>query len=316
MAASSSLEVRPPLQRIRMAASTLSPARPQANNPARAAALPAASFRPRRFYDLGGLLRNPSPSRFPGTTLMGFGSPSRDSPASRGPLRLRRDLPLLSLMPGPAFAVAFASTSTPALQGFAPRGDRRRSRSVSLAQGLVSLLGFSGWDLAPSACRAPRRGLDLVPLRELARQRLAPPPEGGFALLSLLRRAADCLRASAPRRVRMPDDCPASIRRPPKGAPAQPARRRAAHLHPKVALAGDLTPAPSVPARGRLRSRPRPKAAGVSPLESGSAEWWWRLPRTARRLPVVRSPVGAPVRTGRPVPSRVPSCERAPRPAR
>ena len=61
-------------------------------------------------------------------------------PASRGPLRLRRDLPLLSLMPGPAFAVAFASTSTPALQGFAPRGDRLRSQLVSRLRGLVSLI--------------------------------------------------------------------------------------------------------------------------------------------------------------------------------
>lgn len=69
--------------------------------PARAAALPAAVFRPRRFYGLDGLLRNPSLFEFPRTTLMGFGSPSRDSrlartapfPARSAPLEL--DVPAL-----------------------------------------------------------------------------------------------------------------------------------------------------------------------------------------------------------------------------
>jgi hypothetical protein len=51
--------------------------------PARAAALPAAVFRPRRFYGLDGLLRNPPLSGFPRTTLLGFGSPSRDPRLAR-----------------------------------------------------------------------------------------------------------------------------------------------------------------------------------------------------------------------------------------
>ena len=65
-----------------------------------------------------------------------------------------------------------------ALQGFAPRGDRRRSHSVSLLQGLVSLLGFSLWDLAPSARHPPRRKCGLAPLPEQARQRPAPHRSG------------------------------------------------------------------------------------------------------------------------------------------
>jgi hypothetical protein len=63
-------------------------------------------------------------------------------------------------MAGSASAVASASTEPPVLQGFAPRGDRHRSHSVSLLRGPVSLLGFSLWDLAPPARLAPRRGLD------------------------------------------------------------------------------------------------------------------------------------------------------------
>lgn len=42
-------------------------------------------------------------------------------------------------------------------------------------------MGFSLWDLAPSARLAPRRGLDLSPLREQARQRFDSPPKRSVA---------------------------------------------------------------------------------------------------------------------------------------
>lgn len=45
-------------------------------------------------------------------------------------------------LPGPASAVAFASTGLLHLQGFAPRTDRTRQRLVSHSPGAVSFLGF------------------------------------------------------------------------------------------------------------------------------------------------------------------------------
>ena len=67
LAPSSSLEVSSSLQRSRVAASTS--AGPKAH---RTRLLPAATFRPRRFYDLDGLLRHPLLSGFPRTALVGF----------------------------------------------------------------------------------------------------------------------------------------------------------------------------------------------------------------------------------------------------
>lgn len=116
---------------------------------------PASRFGPRRYLPLRSVLVvsttstvcsaiHPRPG-FPGQRSWGSAHPP-GFPASRGPLRLRCDLPLLNLMTGPASAVTSASTRPSVLQGFAHRGDRRRSQSVSLLQGLVSLMGFTGWD--------------------------------------------------------------------------------------------------------------------------------------------------------------------------
>jgi hypothetical protein len=170
VAPSSSLELLPPLQRMRMAASTLSPAN---------------RLESRRYLPLCSALAVSTASTvcsaihpcsgFPVQRSWGSAHPP-GIPASRGPLRYRRDLPLLNLMTGSASAVASACAVPSVLQGFAPRVDRSRSHSVSLLQGLVSLLGFSLWDLAPSARLALRRGLDLTPPREQARRRFEPPP--------------------------------------------------------------------------------------------------------------------------------------------
>lgn len=53
-----------------------------------------AAFRPRRFYDLDGLLRHSLLPRFPRAALMGFLT-LQGLPDSRGPRRYRRCLPLL-----------------------------------------------------------------------------------------------------------------------------------------------------------------------------------------------------------------------------
>lgn len=133
MAVSSSPEVCPPLQRIRMAASTLAP---------------ASRLEPRRYLPLRSVLVVSTTSTVYSAIHPRTGFPAQHSwgsahlpgiPASRGPLRYRRGLPLLNLMTGPASAVTSASTRPSVLQGFAHRGDRRRSHSVSLMQGLVSL---------------------------------------------------------------------------------------------------------------------------------------------------------------------------------
>jgi hypothetical protein len=171
VASSSSLEVLPPLQRLRMAASTLSPA----NRLEPRLCLPLCSVLAVSTASTVCSAIHPC-SGFPVQRSWGSAHPP-GIPASRGPLRYRRDLPLLNLMTGSASAVAFAIAEPSVLQGFAPRGDRHRSHSVSLLQGLVSLLGFSLWDLAPSARLAPRRGLDLPLLREQARQPPESPPK-------------------------------------------------------------------------------------------------------------------------------------------
>jgi hypothetical protein len=148
---SSSPELLPPLQRMRMAASTL---------------WPANRFESRRCLPLCSALAvfttsavcsaiHPCPG-FPAQHSWGSAHPP-GIPASRGPHRYRSDLPLLNLMSDPASAVAFADVEPSVLQGFAPQGDCRRSHSVSLLQGLLSLLGFSLWNLdRPPACHPER----------------------------------------------------------------------------------------------------------------------------------------------------------------
>lgn len=79
----------------------------------------AAAFRPRRFHDLDGLLRNHSCPGFPAQHSWGWMRPpgcsryprTTLSPAPSSPPGLHRS--------GPASAVAFACTGAPGLQGFA-----------------------------------------------------------------------------------------------------------------------------------------------------------------------------------------------------
>jgi len=104
----------------------------------------AAVFRPRRFYDLDGLLRYPLVPGFPPAALLGLDSPFRVFPIRED--RAVTDAaspPDLSCF-GPAFAVALAYTEPVGLQGFTrplraearSRIDRHRQRLVSLSPGL------------------------------------------------------------------------------------------------------------------------------------------------------------------------------------
>ena len=146
-----------PLQRLRVAASTPSPRlRPKSSSPKLASELlapclqgsgspvpkdrpgrgvaSAASFRPRRFYGLDGLLRPTAPRRHrsarriarPSTpapvsrsNARGVHVPFRVSPGSRGRRRCRRRLPLLAL---------FALVLPPQSLSLAP--SRRTSRGL------------------------------------------------------------------------------------------------------------------------------------------------------------------------------------------
>ena len=143
---SSSLEVSPPLQRLRMAASTLSP---------------ASWLEPRLCLPLCSVLVvsttstvysaiHPCPG-FPAQHSWGSAHPSGSS-------RLARATPFPARPSPPALDDSlclnshFRFHSSSALQGFAHRGDRRRSHSVSLLQGLVSLWASPcGTSLRPPA---------------------------------------------------------------------------------------------------------------------------------------------------------------------
>lgn len=69
-----------PLQRMRVAASTSSPARTGSDRDHSR----VASFRPRRFYGLDVFLRHPPLDRFPSRTLMGFILPFKAFPIREG----------------------------------------------------------------------------------------------------------------------------------------------------------------------------------------------------------------------------------------
>ena len=148
---------------------------------ARAAALPAASFRPRRFNGLDGLLRNPSPSGFPRPTLMGFRPPSRDS-------RLARTAPLPA-RPSPLELddPALPSQSLP----FTP--DHRSFRGLLLKATVIAYIRFpSCKDSSPS----------WASLCGTSFARLPRSPKGARTATarSVPSRVPNCERASRPAR--------------------------------------------------------------------------------------------------------------------